>query len=61
MSIFVRYLSEVPEEYRLYGVLIANPYGTVAEKAIARNFERSRVPVLQWILILTNEISHFPA
>jgi hypothetical protein len=40
MGIYVRYLSEVPKEYRLYGVFIANPYGTVAERVIAENFER---------------------
>ena len=40
MGIYVRYLSEMPKEYKLYGVFIANPYGTVAETAVANNFER---------------------
>ena len=40
MGIFVKYLSELPREYTLYGVFIANRYGTVAEKIVAENFEK---------------------
>jgi len=39
MGILVHYLSEIPKEYTIYGVYIANPFGTVAEKVIAENFE----------------------
>jgi len=40
MGIYVRYLSEIPKEYNLYGVFIANPFGTAAEKIVAENFEK---------------------
>jgi hypothetical protein len=40
MGIFVQYLSEIPSEYELFGVFIANPYGTVAERVVTENFER---------------------
>jgi len=40
MGIYIRYLSEIPKEYKIYGVFIANPFGTVAERVVAENFER---------------------
>jgi hypothetical protein len=40
MGIHVMYLSEIPKEYRLYGVFIVNPFGTVADKVVAENFEK---------------------
>ena len=47
MGIYVKYLSkeEVPEGYTLYGIYIANPYGTVAERVISENFERIALDV----------------
>jgi len=40
MGIYVRYLLDVPRGYSLYGIFIANPYGTAAEKVITENFEK---------------------
>lgn len=40
MGIYVNYLSEIPREYTLYGVFIADGYGTVAERTVCENFEK---------------------
>lgn len=40
MGIHVRYLSEIPKEYRLFGVFIANPFGIMADKVVTENFEK---------------------
>lgn len=40
MGIFVRYMSEIPEIYKIYVVFIANEYGNTAEKVIAKKFEQ---------------------
>ena len=40
MGIMVWYTSQIPKGYKLYGVFIANPFGTIAEKIVSESFEK---------------------
>ena len=40
MGIYVRYLSEIPKEYRLYGLFICNTFETTVDRIIKDKFEQ---------------------